>query len=153
MLLRVSSETRGEAVDLQAVTDAAASSGVPHGEELTAFAEACVRGDENDVAVTRAALRDAMGPEALVDAAGVVGNFQRMVRIADGTGIPLDRPVAVFSVDMREDLGIDDFGHAQETPIVNGFLRFIGRVTQPLVRTIMGRYAVQRAPDQENRER
>ena len=44
---------------------------------------------------------------ALVDAAAVVGNFERMVRIADGTGIPLDKPVAMVSADMREELGLD----------------------------------------------
>lgn len=30
-----------------------------------------------------------MGVEAMVDAAAVASNFERMVRIADGTGIPL----------------------------------------------------------------
>ena len=49
MLLRVSSESRGEAVDLQAVTEAGAESGVDHGRELTAFAEAAVRGMSDDL--------------------------------------------------------------------------------------------------------
>jgi hypothetical protein len=141
LLLRVSSETQGADVDLHAVTESAAASGVPHGAELTAFAEASVRGDAEAVAVARAALSEVMGPAAVVDAAGVVGNFQRMVRIADGTGIPLDKPVAVFSADLRDELGIDAFGAAANTPPVNRVLRLLGRMAQPLVRVIMSRYA------------
>jgi hypothetical protein len=64
-----------------------------------------------------------------------------MVRIADATGIPLDKPIAIFSADMREALGIDGFGAAQNTPAVGGALRWLGRITQPLVRVIMSRYA------------
>jgi hypothetical protein len=82
-----------------------------------------------------------MGPEAVVDASGVVANFQRMVRIADATGIPLDKPVAVFSVDMREELGIDSFGAAANTPRGGPVLRTLGRLTRPLLGIIMKLYA------------
>lgn len=137
----MSSETQGADVDIQAVTREGATSGVPHGDVLTAFAEASVRGDEPALARAREALRDAMGPAAVVDAAGVIGNFQRMVRIADGTGIPLDRPVAVFSADLRQELGIDEFGAAGNTPAVGGLARFVARLARPLVRVVMSGYA------------
>lgn len=140
MLLRASGETRGERYDLHAVTDEAVESGVPHGELLTAFAEASVQGSPEELTAARDALERAMGPEAVVDAAGVAANFQRMVRIADATGIPLDKPVAVFSVDMREELGIDAFGAAANTPKPGAVLRALGRLAQPLLVPIMSRY-------------
>ena len=43
-----------------------------------------------------------------MDAAGVIGNFERMVRIADGTGIPLDRIVDALTSGFRGELGLDD---------------------------------------------
>ena len=59
-----------------------------HGAELVAFAEAIVTGAQT-LAQSRAAGVEALGPEAMVDAAGVASNFERMVRIADSTGIEL----------------------------------------------------------------
>ncbi len=51
----------------------------------------------------------------MVDAAGVIANFQRMVRIADGIGIRLDDPVMMLTADIRVDLGINDYG-GRRTP-------------------------------------
>lgn len=41
--------------------------------------------------VSRDALRDAAGSTLVVNAAGVIGNFEWRVRIADAAGIPLER--------------------------------------------------------------
>ena len=50
----------------------------------------------------------------MVDAAGVIANFQRMVRIADGTGIPLtDNRLVALTVDLRDELGINDYPTAR----------------------------------------
>jgi hypothetical protein len=49
----------------------------------------CPSRDRDVIATTRGAVVEAMGVEAMVDAAAVAANFERMVRIADGTGIPL----------------------------------------------------------------
>jgi hypothetical protein len=141
MLLRESGKSQGRSYDLRAVTGERARSGVPHGEVLTAFAEAAVGGDADRISEARAAVDAEMGAEAAVDAACVVGNFERMVRIADATGIPLDKPVAIFSADMREELGIDAFAAAANTPRVGPLLRLVGRIAQPLVRPIMSAYA------------
>ena len=54
------------------------------------FAEAVARRDAQALAQSRRALLQAAGPAVLVDAAGVAANFQRMVRIADAIGIPVD---------------------------------------------------------------
>ncbi len=134
MLLRVSSEMQGEEADLSAIIDSAAAqkSGVAHGASLIAFADAVVDGDDESLERARAALLAAVGPEALVDAAGVVGNFQRMVRIADSTGIPLDGPVNLFTADLREDLALNAFGSAENTPQPSAPLRALARCLAPL---------------------
>ena len=141
MLLRESGAMEGRVFDPRAVTDASVASGVPFGEELVAFASASVTGSEAELAQHREALEAAMGVEAMVDAAGVAANFERMVRIADATGIPLDKPVAVFTVGLRQELGIDAFGAARNTPKVGALLAALGRLGQPLARRLMARDA------------
>jgi hypothetical protein len=91
-----------------------------------------VGGDEASRAAARQGLLDALGPEALVDAAAVVGNFERMTRIADATGIPLDPPVAALTQDIRVDLGLDDFGSARNTPPLGAAGRVLGRALRPV---------------------
>jgi hypothetical protein len=52
----------------------------------------------------------AFGPERTADdAAGVVGLFNAIDRIADATGIPLEAEKAEASADFRAALGIDRF--------------------------------------------
>ena len=53
------------------------------------FATALASRDEAALASARDRLNEVAGPEVLVDAAGIAGNFQRMVRIADSIGIPV----------------------------------------------------------------
>lgn len=110
-MLRASIEYSGKAAELGGISQGAKAgdAGIAHGERLTAFADAAVRGDAAELATARDALREAAGSAALVDAAAVVGNFERMVRIADGTGIPLDGLVSALSGDLREELGLDRF--------------------------------------------
>ncbi len=118
MLLRASGAVTGETFDMQVITEGgtAAPSGVPHGETLVAFAEAVVGSDETALATARQRVLVELGPEALVDAAAVASNFERMVRIADSTGIPLDDVVYEKTVDVREELHLGRFGSAANTP-------------------------------------
>jgi hypothetical protein len=106
-MLRASSQTHEETVNLHAIRDAAHDSGIPHGAELLEFAEAVVAGEDDRMDQARDALVDAMGAAAMVDAAGVASNFQRMVRIADATRIPLGEPFESATADLRAELGID----------------------------------------------
>lgn len=110
-MLRASIEYSGAEADLKGISEGAKAGdmGIEHGERLTAFADAAVGGNPAELASARDALRDAAGSAAVVDAAGVIGNFERMVRIADGAGIPLDGIVSALSGDIRGELGIDDF--------------------------------------------
>ena len=80
---------------------------MPHGSELEAFAEAIVTGDEAACARTRRVVSDTLGPGAMVDAAGVASNFERMVRIADSTGIELGDLLEQASADVRTALGLE----------------------------------------------
>jgi len=147
MLLRASSEREGREVDLGAVTGGArngAGGGVPQGELLVAFAEATVATDDAALARARASLLAALGPAALVDAAAVTSNFERMVRIADATGIPLDAPVAALTADMRRDLGIDRYAAAANTPTPSRWVRALVRVASPWMPHLM-RLAAKRA--------
>jgi len=121
------------------VTDgkAAAASGVDHAPELVALAEALVGEDDAALARARAALLAAMGAEALVDAVAVASNFERMVRIADATGIPLDTGVDVLGLPLRDALGLERFAAAALTPRPGPLARALGRALRPLVPTIL----------------
>lgn len=128
----------GETIDLHAVTQGAGmKSGLPGGEGLTALAEATVTGDEDALRAARGRVAAELGEMALVDAAAVAGNFERMVRIADGTGIPLDEPVATITADMREELGIDAFGGAERIGEIRGARRLAGRLLGKMLPTVL----------------
>ena len=104
-------------IDLHAITDGAAAeaSGVLHADVLVALAEAQVAGDEAALVRARRGVVGRLGSEGLVDAAAVVANFERMVRIADSTGIPLDTPLNVMTGDIRGDLDLGRFSSAANT--------------------------------------
>ncbi len=89
--------------------EAAASSGVEHGNLLIAFTEAMVRDDDATLTQTRHAVIEELSPEVMVDAAGVASNFERMVRIADATGIQLDARMEALSQEVRDALHLERF--------------------------------------------
>ena len=125
---------QGGEVDLNAITSEGHDPGasVESGPQLAAFAEAMITGSADDVAATRAALVECVGEAGFVRAACVVGNFQRMVRIADATGIPLDGFVMAMTDDFREELGIDAFDGASNT----AELGTVGRIGGKLLRSV-----------------
>ena len=128
----------GETIDLHAVIEGAGvTSGLPGGEGLTALAQATVTGDASALHAARERVRAELGEAALVDAAAVAGNFERMVRIADGTGIPLDEPVAMVSADLREELGIDAYGGADRIGEIRGVRRLAGRLLGKMLPTVL----------------
>ena len=73
-------------------------------------------GDEEAFSEARTDLVAQMGEKAMVDAAGVVSNFQRMDRIADSTGIPSDAPMMIAQQEYVDQLGLDRYGSAGNTP-------------------------------------
>jgi len=138
MLLRASGEIAGHDYQLGAVrgSGAASTSGVRHAEELVALAEALVHGDPDELSRARDAVRAALGADAVSDAVAVASNFERMVRIADASGIPLDTPLAAMTEDLRHDLGIDEFSAAAHTPPVTALQRIAARALRPLFPTL-----------------
>ncbi len=134
MLLRASGEMTGNQVDVSVLVDAsaAADSGIPAAPELIAFAEAVLAGDAAELGRARAILLELVGADGLVDAAGVVGNFQRMVRIADSTGIPLDAPVVALTGEISEELGLDAYASASNTPQPSASARLLGKAMAPI---------------------
>lgn len=80
------------------------------------FAEAVVRGDDT-VADLRTALVDAAGPDAAGHAIATITAFSGLVRVADGTGIPIDDGLAAASADIRQELGLETFGGAANSKV------------------------------------
>lgn len=115
-MLRVSAKATSSEVDLQAINGDADSAaiGIEFGPQLMRFAEA-VAMRSRDLPERRVELLEAAGPTALVDAAGVAANFQRMVRIADAIGIPVDDMQAELGQSVRAELGIDRFPSARNS--------------------------------------
>ncbi len=118
-MLRESVKLTGGSIDFDGLTDPACTEikGIPDSQELLQFTNACMGVDGFELDRARQALSDKMGSAAMIDAAGVVSNFQRMVRIADATGIPSDGPLQVMSEDLCEQLGINRYvSAANSTP-------------------------------------
>ena len=116
-MLRVSAMTTDTEIDLQAINgdEQGAAVGIEYGAELMRFAESVASGTPEDLRRTREALLAAAGPAVLVDAAGVAANFQRMVRIADAAGIPVDDMTGDLSRQVRDELGIAQFPSARNS--------------------------------------
>ena len=107
-MLRESTEQLNVAVDLHVVDGETSDSDVvPFANELMRFATAVATRDEDELVRCRDELVAAAGAEVMVDAAAVAANFQRMVRIADSTGIPVDATrmpaaqVVIDALDLR----------------------------------------------------
>lgn len=80
-----------------------------YGRLLVTFAEAVLGEDDGALRRARDALMEALGPPGLVDAAGVVGLFNAIDRVADAAGIPLEPEKAAASADFRTALDLDRF--------------------------------------------
>ena len=89
----------------------AARVGVPHGEVLVEFGEAMLRGDPGRQALAREAVFRALGAAGLVDAAAIVASFNAVVKLADGSGIPLEDFKEAATVDLRRELGLESLNN------------------------------------------
>lgn len=114
-MLRASAAATNTDVDLQSIVDDDVDSNLPHGALLTSLAEALVRRAPELAALRKQAIEE-IGPTALIEAVGSAANFQRMTRIADAIGVPVDPPSAAAGADLQEQLGLDRFAGALNTP-------------------------------------
>jgi hypothetical protein len=115
-MLRASAAANNIAVDLLAVADPSVDSGMEHGGQLLAYADAVTGNDFNAVGPAIAALRDAMGAGALVQAAAIAANFSMNDRAANAIGIQMEGFFLADSGDYRAALGINDYPSARNTP-------------------------------------
>jgi hypothetical protein len=136
LLLRASGESEGIEYELGAARDSTRDSGVAHGAELLAFADAVLGRDDAALERARERLAAAMGDAAIGDAAAIVAAFQFVDRVADATGIPLDAVVDVTSQDVQRDLGLREFGSASNTPS-RAIARAVGSLLTPFRSALM----------------
>jgi len=116
-MLRASALNNSVEVDIQSINGdlSSAETGIEFGPELLGFAEAVARRDSDAIEISRATLEKAAGQKVVIDAAGVAANFQRMVRIADSIGIPVDNMNTELGQSVRQELNLKRFASAQNT--------------------------------------
>ena len=111
--------------------------GVPHGDALVRFVNATLTGTDEDLAAARTALVDAVGEAGMHDAAGVIGNFTLMNRVADGTGLPLDAPLELASRGLRDAIGVNAYSAAERTRVGGFFSRIAAWVLARLLPIVL----------------
>ena len=100
-----------------------------------------------DGATGKEAVEREAGAAVVVDAAAVAANFQRMVRIADSTGIPLDTRSAALSLGVRKELDLGRFASADNTPTDSWKIKALSIIVRPLARRVLGKLADKGAAD------
>ena len=120
-MLSLSMKVKERAVDLQLINGELCEAGgsVKFGNELMKFSEAIASRDATAVQASREHLTEIAGADVVIDAAAVAANFQRMVRIADSTGIPLDESNVAFTADIRSQLDLGRFQSAHNSGLGN----------------------------------
>ena len=147
-MLSLSADITESDVDLGMINgDKTASAGdIQHGALLLNFTEAFVSRDEESLTAARDALLAAAGADVLVDAAGVAANFQRMVRIADSTGIPLDERNSVLGYRVIKKLNLERFKSAENTPPGGLKRKMMSWIARPLARRKIRKIAQEKSP-------
>lgn len=108
-MLSWSAQNSGITWDPRSITDATVDPLLNGGRELVDFVDAAHGSDDEVMASARRELRDALGEAAMVDAAGVIGNFNQMNRLADATGMPVGPGSMRHSEELRAATGIERF--------------------------------------------
>jgi hypothetical protein len=86
-MLRESAIAFDHHLDPVTIADPAVPTTIPGGNALLRFVDAVLGQPLQLLDDARSNVVQELGPEGLVDAAFVIGNFQMMNRVADGTGI------------------------------------------------------------------
>ena len=118
MALRGSAHKAGTEISLEALLGRDADDcGIDNARALMDFVEAFFSRDSTALAQARTVLAGEIGTDGMIDAAAVAANFQRMVRIADATGIPVDGQVLEMTRDIQQQLGLRKFPSARNSPV------------------------------------
>ena len=117
MMLRESIKAEGDSVDLEGLTDANCLEipGIAHSKILIEYSDTFMSRDAEALADVRQRLEKELNVQAVIDAAGVASNFQRMDRIADGTGLRSDDQIRDLQQDLVDQLGLDQYASAANT--------------------------------------
>ncbi len=99
-MLRASAKATTSSVDLAAITDPMLHPILPTSRELRCLVDAVVLRDTEERDVALNALVETAGIDAAVRAAAVVGNFEMMNRLLDGTGVGPSAPMATIATDL-----------------------------------------------------
>jgi alkylhydroperoxidase family enzyme len=110
-MLRASTAVTTTPLDARSITDRSVDPLLPSGNALLDFVDAVLTGEQDQQNMARDAVVDALGPTGLVDAAGVIANFEMMNRIADATGMPVGKGTLKRTAEWRALIGIDRFNH------------------------------------------
>ena len=143
-MLSLSADKTDSNINLQMVngdSDAADTSQLQWAKELMDFAAAIASRDEAELLRARTVLLSEAGAEVVVDAACVAANFQRMVRIADSTGIPIDAERQPMMDAASEELDLRRFESSKNTPKLGRFRKLLGPVQRKLGPIMMRRIA------------
>ncbi|MDE0513915.1 MAG: hypothetical protein OXI88_19295 [Gammaproteobacteria bacterium] len=111
--------------------------GVAHGALLSDFATAAVTGDDTALERTRREILNKLGQEELVDAAALVAHYEKMDRIADATGLPLDAPMQILGGELRDSLDIGKFTSAQNTKVAGPVLSALQRTLRAIMLPVL----------------
>ena len=111
-MLRASAEANGIAtIDLRALGDSAFDSGVPGSVAMLSLVDAALANDMAGAAAARHAVTDQLGSDAASEVAAVIGNFEMMNRIADGTGTPISASARASLTTELDAIGLGHVAH------------------------------------------
>lgn len=146
-MLSLSADANSTDIDLKMINgDASASmENLEFAQELMEFAAAIASRDEGNLLKARTTLLDAAGWEVVVEAAAVAGNFQRMVRIADATGIPIDAARLPLMNKAAEELDLRRFESSRNTPKMSFAQKLLAPIMRRLAPRVLSRMAKKNA--------
>jgi hypothetical protein len=113
-MLSWSSEETNSPVNVMAVADPTVDPLTPGGVALMRFTDAILEGATDRMTAAREHLEGQVGQTGVVNAAGVIGNFQMMNRVADGTGMPVGRGSRIRHAGLIERLDLGRLDHTNE---------------------------------------
>ena len=117
MALRGSAKNAGKEINLRVVLgEDPDACGIDNARALISFVEAFINRDATALAQARTVLAGEIGTDGMIDAAAVAANFQRMVRVADATGIPFESQMTAVTSDIQELPELRRFPSARNTP-------------------------------------
>lgn len=113
MLLRASGDRNNENYNLDSVTsEGIADAGVNNGAFLMELAAAVYAQDADVLADIRTRGVKLLGERGLAEAMGIASGFNGITKVANGTGLPLDKSTADITGEMRTETGIDEYSEA-----------------------------------------